>query len=384
MARPPPARSSLRRDRPVARAALALVASLGVNGAALAALVAAGAFTLPSRPAHVALSAVAREVWDANRRVDSTPPAPIPVVGAAPPLAPRARPEVPSDRIVEVAPSSDPRRPKAARFLAERDNTVPRDVQYRGALAERRGPVAPRPTGGAPGSGGIPLPGEEGTGDAPAPGREGPSAAADLTETRIAAARLALAVGGERAGETDPGDPAAAGSRGEGGARRRGRFDPRLLPVGHRFEGVGGGSPMAERLPGVALGDETALNTRAFRYADFYRRVAEAIRSEWDPNRAWDGLDPHDRVFGRAARRVAVDIVLDRSGRLVATKVASTSGLPFFDREALRAIDAAAPFPNPPDGLVNGDGHVVLERYGLRFEFPEHAFIDRLMGAGGR
>jgi TonB family protein len=141
---------------------------------------------------------------------------------------------------------------------------------------------------------------------------------------------------------------------------------------------------MAERLPGVAEGDETRLNTRAFKYADFYRRVAEAIRSEWDPNRAWDALDPQDRVFGREPRTVAVDIVLDRGGRLLATKVATTSGLAFFDREALRAIDAAAPFPNPPEGLVDPEGRVVLERYGLRFEWPEHALLNRLMGSGGR
>jgi TonB family protein len=384
MARSPSARLPQRRDRPTARVALAVAASLVLNGAALAALGAAGAFTLASRPARVELAAVSSAAWEANRRIAAPgAPPPAPAAAVAPARAPSPRPEVPSARIVDVAPSSDPRRPVAARFLAERDNTVPRDVQYRGPLADRRGPVAARPTGGTSASGGIPLPGEEGTSDDAAPGREGSRAAADAA-VRIAAARLALAADGERPAAPDPGIAAGSPSAGDGGARRIGRFDPRLLPVGDRFEGVGAGSPMAERLRGVAEGEETRLNTRAFKYADFYRRVAEAIRSEWDPNGAWDALDPQDRVFGREARTVAVDIVLDRGGRLLAAKVATTSGLPFFDREALRAIDAAAPFPNPPEGLVDAEGRVVLERYGLRFEWPEHALFDRLMGAGGR
>jgi TonB family protein len=141
--------------------------------------------------------------------------------------------------------------------------------------------------------------------------------------------------------------------------------------VGAAFEGAGGGAPMAERLAGVEEGDATRLNTRAFRFAEFYRRVAQAIRSEWDPNRAWDGLDPQDRLFGRGPRRVALDIVLDGEGRLVDLRVASSSGLAFFDREALRAVDAAAPFPNPPRGLVDREGHVTLSAFGLRFEFPQ-------------
>jgi TonB family protein len=388
MFRPSPARLARRPRRAAPRTALALAASLLVNGAALAALAAAGAFTLPSRSARVALALVSPEAWEANRRVEngastSAPPA-TPAAAPSPAAAPPVpAPPVPAGRIVEVAPSSDPRRPAQARFLAERDNTVPRDVQYRGHVPERRAPVALRPTGGAPG-GGIPLPGEEGTHDEAAPGREGALADDQAAAQRIAAARLALAADGEVSAAPRVAVASGLGAPGDGGARRIGRFDPRLLPVGEGFAGAGGGRPTSERLPGVEEGDATRLNTRAFKFADFYRRVAEAIRSEWDPNRAWDGLDPHDRIYGRAARRVAVDIILDRAGRLVDAKVATSSGLAFFDREALRAIDAAAPFPNPPAGLVDAEGHVVLAAYGLRFEFPEHAFIDRLMGAAGR
>jgi TonB family protein len=135
---------------------------------------------------------------------------------------------------------------------------------------------------------------------------------------------------------------------------------------------------MPERLAGVADGEATMLNTRAYRYAEFYRRVGEAIRTEWDPNRAWDERDPGEVIYGRLDRRVVVEIALDEEGRLVEVKVARSSGLDFFDRETIRAISAAAPFPNPPRGLVGPDGRVVLADYGLRFRFPERVLLDRL------
>lgn len=390
MLRPSPVHLAPRPRRASPRVAAAIAASLLLNGAALATLARAGAFALPSRPSRVALAIVSPDEWEANRRVADvrvSPAAPPTTPAAAqaptPPPAVPAAPPVPSGQIVEVAPSSDGRRPAAARFLADRDNTVPRDVQHRRRDPSASGPVAARPMGG-PAGGGIPLPGEEGTRDEATPGREGARGEEEAAAQRIESARLALAADGETSATPRVAMATGATTTGEGGGRRIGRFDPRLLPVGDRLDGAGGGRPMSERLPGVEEGDETRLNTRAFKYAAFYRRVAEAIRSEWDPNRAWDGIDPQDRIYGRSARRVAVDIVLDRAGRLVAAKVAASSGLAFFDREALRAIDAAAPFPNPPAGLVDGEGHVVLASYGLLFEFPEHAAIDRLLGAGRR
>jgi TonB family protein len=379
MPRPPPDRSR-RRERPLARAAVAAGASLALNLAAGTALVVAGALRLPQHatPTPIAIAELSADAWAANRAISAPASAPAAVAAAQPPARAATARSMPPGQIVSVAPSPDGRRPANARFLAERDNTVERDVQYRGPVPDGPAPVAARPSAGAAGAQGVPLPGEEGTADEAAPGREGSRGTEERAAARVAAARLALAEDGERpAADLGTGDPRS----GEGGARRAGRFDPRILPVGDRFEGVGGGRPMADRLAGVAEGDHTLLNTRAFRYADFYRRVGEAIRSEWDPNRAWDALDPHDRAFGREARRVVVRIVLDRGGRLVDATVAGSSGLAFFDREALRAIAAAAPFPNPPAGLVGGDGRIVLEQFGLRFEWPENKLLDRLVGA---
>jgi TonB family protein len=381
MPRLPTARPSPRRDRPLARACAAGAASAALHALVLAALGAAGALEVPAGDgaAPVALARIEPAAWAANRAVagEESPRLESPARPTPPVPAPAAGVPIPAGRVVEVAPSQDSRRPARARFLAERDNTVAEDVQHRGAV-QRPGPVAARPTAGAAGTQGIPLPGEEGTADEAAPGREGARGREEDAATRIAAARLALVAGGDRPASPVP----AAGARGDGGARRAGRFDPRVLPVGDLFQGVSGGSPSAERLPGVREGDATVLNTRAFKYADFFRRLGEAIRAEWDPNRAWNALDPQDQIFGRSARVVLVDIVLEPGGNLREARVARSSGLEFFDREALRAIDAAAPFPNPPRGLVGAEGLIVVERYGLRFEWPEHAILDRLLPSG--
>jgi TonB family protein len=367
---PPPARS----ERPGVRAAAALLLSLLVNGGALLALEGAGAFRLPrpERATAVVLARVEAADWEARRRV-AAPSVPAALQAPARPAPETA--EVPAGQLVRVAPSQDPRRPESARFLAERDNTVARETQWRGAPV-RNAPLAARPTAGAAEGQGIPLPGEEGKAETSSPGREG-TAAPDAA-TRIARARLALTQApDEITAGADPGKaPATAG---EGGLRRTGRFDPRILPVGEAFGAPGRGAPSGERLPGVADGDATLVNTRAFRFAAFYQRVAEAIRGEWDPNRVWDARDPQDQLLGRQARKVLVDIVLDPEGRLRETRLVRGTGLDFFDRECLRAISAAAPFPNPPRALVGADGLVVLRDWGLVFEWGPDALLDRLL-----
>jgi TonB family protein len=360
------------RERPGARAAAALAVSALANALALGALHAAGALQPANvrRASPVVLARVSAAEWEARRRVAAEAGA------AASPRAldqravPAAPPEPPRGTIVSVAPSPDPRRPERARFLAERDNSVARETQWRGPVDPAE-PLAARPTSGAEGAQGIPLPGEEGEADVSEPGREG-TAEADA-ETRIARARRALAEGAR----PDPGR--GSGSRaGEGGARRAGRFDPRVLPVGEAFQAAGRGSPSARRLPGVAEGDATLVNTRAFRFAAFYRRVYDAIQGEWRPNEEWDERDPHERRFGTGSRWVHVDVVLDGEGRLREARIARGSGLAFLDRECLRAIAAAAPFPNPPRGLAGPDGLVSFP-VPLWFDWDGDTALDRLL-----
>lgn len=371
-------------DRPRARAAAAVVLSAALNAAALVALAGAGAFRLgsPQRPpAQVALARLGAGAWEEHRRIAGEPPARSdrreerPPPAAAQPPRPREQP-APEGLLVRVAPSPDTRRPERARFLAERDGSVERETRYRGAVAHS-GALAPRPTAGAAGSQGVPSPGEQGRAEESAPGREGEAAPERALERVEAARRVVAAADGEQVRAAAVVAALAGSGGGEGGARRGGRFDPRILPVGTGFAAPGGGAPTNDFLPGVAEGDATLVNTRAFRFAAFFRRVHDAIAGEWKPNRAWDARDPQDRLLGRTTRSVQVDLLLDDEGRLREARLVRGSGLEFFDAEALRAIRDAAPFPNPPRGLVGPDGIVALRGWRLVFEFGPEAILDR-------
>ena len=51
-------------------------------------------------------------------------------------------------------------------------------------------------------------------------------------------------------------------------------------------------------------------------------------------------------------------IVLDSEGTLVRVQVIGASGLEDLDESAIEAFRAAAPFPNPPKGIIDPDGKI--------------------------
>jgi TonB family protein len=110
------------------------------------------------------------------------------------------------------------------------------------------------------------------------------------------------------------------------------------------------------------MGDETALNAMPYRYIGFFERVKDGVRREWDPNRVYGPRDPTGGSFGYKDRMTVLKVTLDRRGKLLDATVVSSCGLGFLDDEAKRAMWAASPFVNPPEGLVAGDGRI-------RFEF---------------
>jgi TonB family protein len=376
---------SVRRpERRARHALLALASSLAVNGAAFLALERAGAFTLAGPVnAQVALAPVLPDAWERNRGVEAAP-APPPASAIPTSEPPRREPPGPRDEaapdrpVVAVAPSPDPRRPENARFLADRDNTVPRDRQSRHAAEKAWKTILARPTPGEDeAAAGIPERGDDGEGDLHVPGREGPRPTApaerprEEVEAAIARARLALGAPGPTGGARADEPPAAVSTEGEGGARRSGRYDPRLLPTAASFRQLSGGGPSAQRLDGVDVGDETVLSTRRFKHAEFYVRLKDAFLREFDPDRAWNLRDPRSVRYGRARRRTTVDVVLDREGAVLDVRVVRTSGLDFYDAEVVRAFRAAAPYPNPPLGLARSDGTIVVPSYEVAYRHPD-------------
>ncbi len=109
-------------------------------------------------------------------------------------------------------------------------------------------------------------------------------------------------------------------------------------------------------------GETNLLNTMPYRYIGFFERVKAGVRREWSPNGIYRHRDPTGELYGYKDRMTVLRVVLDTNGYLEDATVLRTCGLKFLDEEAKRALWAAAPFINPPMGLVKGDSKI-------RFEF---------------
>nr|BFD58241.1 hypothetical protein CKG001_03480 [Bdellovibrio sp. CKG001]BFD61672.1 hypothetical protein BdHM001_03530 [Bdellovibrio sp. HM001]BFD65473.1 hypothetical protein HAGR004_04950 [Bdellovibrio sp. HAGR004] len=114
----------------------------------------------------------------------------------------------------------------------------------------------------------------------------------------------------------------------------------------------------------VDRGLETLLNTREFKYYSYYNRIRKQLSQHWE-GRVREKLS---KMFkeGRSPAATNQDritklmIVLNDKGTLVRVQVLSDSGVRDLDDAAIEAFRAAAPFPNPPKGIIEGDGTVKI------------------------
>lgn len=117
-------------------------------------------------------------------------------------------------------------------------------------------------------------------------------------------------------------------------------------------------------IKGVEVGLETVLNTREFKYYSYYNRIRKQLSQHWE-GRVREKLS---KLFkeGRAPAATNQDritklmITLNDRGTLVRVQVLSDSGVQDLDEAAIEAFRAAAPFPNPPKGIIEGDGTVKI------------------------
>ncbi len=159
-----------------------------------------------------------------------------------------------------------------------------------------------------------------------------------------------------------------------------GANDGLLLPstsarnVLHNIQALSGAPGGNDYLPDVDdEGDTNILNTRKFRYWDFFQRVKDKIANEWEPNEVWRQHDPTGQKYGVKDRYTVLRVTLDREGAVKKVRVMRESGLDFLDEEASRAFMAASPFPNPPKGLQNSAGEVDVP-FGFMFEISNRQF----------
>jgi TonB family protein len=146
--------------------------------------------------------------------------------------------------------------------------------------------------------------------------------------------------------------------QGQGGAGGGQPQVPNLKPSKEALERIAGGGSV-DHLEEVESGDETALNAKRWVYASFFNRLKRQVAQNWDPQTVWRRSDPSGNAHGTKTRVTEVRVSLSGKGQLEKIVVTSPSGVSELDDEAVRAFHAAAPFPNPPDGLVK-DGKIVF------------------------
>lgn len=113
------------------------------------------------------------------------------------------------------------------------------------------------------------------------------------------------------------------------------------------------------------VGDDlvTRLNTKEFKYYSYYQRIKGQLNQWWGPK----VRERMVRMFKRGRmlasegnKTTKLVIVLNDVGTLVRVQVLGESGVRDLDEAAIDAFRAAAPFPNPPKGIVDADGTVKI------------------------
>lgn len=126
--------------------------------------------------------------------------------------------------------------------------------------------------------------------------------------------------------------------------------------------GGDGGATAAtdDHLKGVDKGEGTVLSTREFKFYSYYHRIKELLRQYWKPNverqiaRIWN----KGKIINTEELTTKVSVLLDASGKIQKISKVQSSGFSEIDEAAIEAFQKAAPFPNPPKGIVDADGFV--------------------------
>lgn len=118
-----------------------------------------------------------------------------------------------------------------------------------------------------------------------------------------------------------------------------------------------------EYVKGFKSGEKTMLNTREFVFYGYFQRIRERL------DRAWErSLRDHLTKYFYRGRQLASEtdymtqllVSLDKEGRITKVQVIGNSGTTDLDDAATKAFNDAGPFPNPPTGLVDNRGQVLV------------------------
>lgn len=139
-----------------------------------------------------------------------------------------------------------------------------------------------------------------------------------------------------------------------------------------------GPSATDDHLKNIATGMQTLLSTREFVYYSYYNRIKDKLRQYWEPKikEKMERILRQGRTIASSNDRITkIVIILDENGTLQRVQVIGASGVQDLDEAAVEAFKAAAPFPNPPKGIVEEDGFIRI-RWDFILEANANGFFN--------
>lgn len=124
--------------------------------------------------------------------------------------------------------------------------------------------------------------------------------------------------------------------------------------------GDGGATAATDDKLTVDRGERTLLSTREYKFFGYYQRIKDLLRQYWKPNIEHQMA----RIWGKG-KQVKEDelvtrvlVLLDDQGKLAKISKLASSGYIELDEAAIEAFQSAAPFPHPPQAMLDDDGFV--------------------------
>jgi TonB family protein len=144
---------------------------------------------------------------------------------------------------------------------------------------------------------------------------------------------------------------------------RSGKLDVKTLTKQDQPQWASSDGVAQDYVKGLKESDQTALNTKEYVFYGYFQRIRERLDLAW--TRA---LREQLIKLYRSGRHLASDVdhrtrtivTLDARGEIIRIQLIEESGVRDLDDAAVKAFNAAGPFPNPPHGIVDKSGTVQI------------------------
>ena len=118
---------------------------------------------------------------------------------------------------------------------------------------------------------------------------------------------------------------------------------------------INSGFQSNDYLRDIEDGQQTLLNTRAFKFYTYYSRIKRQVQASWKLMVKKEVrkllLQQKESVLG-IEQRTSLLITLDRFGALVSVQILKKSHIAALDHIAIKSFQITAPFPHPPKNLI--------------------------------